>query len=189
MKRRIQRSPWKAVKKRVPKSHMKKQVARLSAKEFLAKSDAFQEKLTRVANAVSKMRAEKVSLTQASRDSGINPRTVIRWAVTALKKRKSGKYVAKPKDNLPRILKIPGSQGTRDIALRGSEQPSLLGQYWNAVHRYLQTGDASQLRKFRGKRITDASGKKHSLLTELAELDRQGNAGVLSFETIYARTK
>jgi anti-anti-sigma regulatory factor len=66
-------------------------------------------------------------------------------------------------------------------------QASLLGRYWAAVDRYRDTGDASALREFRGKYIIDTNGKQHRLLTDLRALDRLGSAGVLSFESLYAR--
>lgn len=88
-----------------------------------------------------------------------------------------------------RKLKVPTSKGLRGISVRDSRQASQIGRYWNAVARYLRTGDTSALRKFRGKHIVDATGARVLLLTDLDELDRLGNAGVLSFETIYTRTR
>jgi hypothetical protein len=61
------------------------------------------------------------------------------------------------------------------------------GKYWTAVERYRDTGDVSALREFRGKYIVDASGKQVRLLTNPRELDRLASAGLLSFETLYAR--
>jgi len=72
--------------------------------------------------------------------------------------------------------------------VRGSKQVSLLAEYWNALHRYLQTGDASQLKTFQGKHIKDANGADVPLTTDQAVLNRLGSAGVLSFESLYART-
>lgn len=186
MKRKSQRATRKTKNKRGSKQRVKAVTPR-SAKQFLAKSSTFQDKLTRVANVISKMRSEKVSLRQASRESGINPRTVVRWGGFALQKRKNGKYVAKPNDRLLRIVVIPTAEGTREIIVRGSRQATLLGQYWNAVHRYLARGDASQLRKFRSKKIKDATGAEIPLLTDQKVLDRLASAGVLSFESIYRR--
>lgn len=134
------------------------------------------------------MRRERVSLTQASRDAGISPRTVTRWGKTALQKRTNGKYAAKKSDNLLRLVMIPTPDGTRDIAVRGSKQVKLLAEYWNALHRYLQTGDASQLKQFRGKHIRDAKGMDIPLSVDLSALNRLGSAGVLSFESLYARS-
>ena len=132
------------------------------------------------------MRAEGTSLKRAAKEFGLDPRTVIRWAKPALRKRRDGRYVAKSKDTLLRVLTVPSPEGLREIAVRDSRQASRLGEYWAAVQKYLATGDNSALEKFRRKRITDASRKRIPLLTNLKELDRLASAGVLSFESLYA---
>jgi hypothetical protein len=132
------------------------------------------------------MRSDRVSLREASREFDLDPSVLTRLGKSALRKRKNGKYLAKPADKLLRILVIPTPEGTREVAIGNSEQASLLGQYWDAVQRYLQTGDDSALRKFKGKKITDASGKRHPFITDLSQLDALGSAGVLSFESLYA---
>jgi hypothetical protein len=165
----------------------KKQVRPRSIEEYFATSERFQDRWNRVAHVISKMRADGLSLRQASREFGIDSRTVLRLGGSAVRKRASGRYVAKASDQLLRVLAVPTDKGTREIALRGSKQASLLGRYWDAVQRYLQTGDASSLQTFRGKYLTDANGKRTELLTDPNELNRLGNAGVLSFESLYAR--
>jgi hypothetical protein len=75
----------------------------------------------------------------------------------------------------------------QEIAIRDSREASVLAEYWAAVQKYLQTGDASALRKIRRKTITNSDGKRVRLVKDLAELDRLGSAGVLSFESIYAK--
>jgi len=85
------------------------------------------------------------------------------------------------------VLLIPTREGVREIAVPDFRQASQVGRYWNAVKRYLETGDSSAIEKFRGKSITDARGTEIPLLTDLEQLDRLAGAGVLSFETIYAR--
>lgn len=146
-----------------------------------------QDRWNRVTHVTSKMRSDHVSLREASREFGLDPRTVARLGKSALRKRKNGQYVAKRRDKLLRILAVPSPDGMREVATRDSQQATRLGKYWAAVQKYLQTGDASALNKFRGKNITDASGKRVPLLTDLAELDRQGSAGVLSFESFYTQ--
>ncbi len=133
------------------------------------------------------MRADGVSLKQASRQFGVDPRTVLKFGKSALRKRASGRYAAKASDRLLRVLAVPTIEGTREVALRDSRQASILGQYWDAVQRYLQTGDASAIQNFRGKRITAANRVRIPLLTDLDQLNRLGNAGVLSFESIYPK--
>jgi hypothetical protein len=166
----------------------KKQAAPRTEAQYVAKPEKFKETWDRVISVISKMRSDKISLTQASRDARISPRTVTRWGSSALRKRKSGKYAAKATDNLLRLVLIPTPEGTREIAVRSSKQVSMLAEYWNALDRYIQTGDAAQLSKFRGKHIRDANGVDVPLPTELAVLNRLGSAGVLSFESLYARS-
>jgi hypothetical protein len=134
------------------------------------------------------MRSDGTSLQQASREVGVAPSTVKRWGKTALRKNRSGKFVAKRTDRLLRVLMIPTADGPREIAVRNSRHASLLGEYWAAVQKYLETGDTSGVEEFRGKHVTDASGKQVPFLTDLAELDRLGSAGVLSFESLYSRS-
>ena len=151
---------------------------------------ASQDTWVKVTHVVSKMRADHVSLPAASREFGLDPRVVARLGKSALRKRKNGQHIAKPYDRLLRILAIPApgeKGGKREIAVRDSRQATILGKYWAAVQKYLRTGDSAALNKFRGKRITDASGKRLPLLTDLTELDRLGSAGVWSFESIYAQ--
>jgi hypothetical protein len=189
MKRRIQRTERKAGKRRRSTWPVKrKQVAPRTAQDFFAKSEAFQDKWIRITEAVSKMRAEGKSLAQASEDAKLTPHTVLRWGRTALRKGANGRYMAKASDRLLRVMVVLTHGGKQEIAVRDSRQASLIAEHWNAADRYLATGDASGVRRLKGKSITDATGTKHRLLTDLAELDRQGNAGVLSFESIYART-
>ena len=158
-----------------------------TAEQYSALPERTQDIWNRVAHVVSKMRADGLSLRQASREFELDPRTVLRWGGPALRKRRNGRYAAKASDRLLRLLMVPTHKGPREIAVRDSRQASQLAEYWDAVHKYLETGAASALRKFRGKRITEASGTQVPLLTDVVELDRLGSAGVLSFESLYAR--
>jgi len=164
-----------------------KRVAPRTAEEFFAKSQRFRDTWNRVVQVPSRMRSDGSSLRRTAQALHVDPRTVVRQAHSALRKQKNGRYVAKARDRLLRVLVIPGPGGLREIALRDSRQASRLGEYWAAAQRYLETGDASAIQKFIGKHITDADGKRILLLTNLEEMDRQANAGNLSFETIYAK--
>jgi hypothetical protein len=64
---------------------------------------------------------------------------------------------------------------------------SLVGHYWNAVHKYIAQGDTASLTPFIGAHVTDAKGRRVFLLTDRQALDQLASAGVLSFETIYGR--
>ena len=163
------------------------ELAPRTVKQFAALAPRSQDRWIRITHTVSKMRTDRVSLREASHEFGLDPGVVTRLGKSALRKRKNGQYVAKPADNLLRILAVPTADGKREIAVAGSRQATILGKYWAAVQKYLQTGHSSALAKFRGKRVTDASGKRVPLLTDLTELDRLGSFGVLSFESLYAQ--
>jgi hypothetical protein len=86
-----------------------------------------------------------------------------------------------------RVLVLPTIEGLIEIVVSDPRVASVIGRYWNAVRLFLETGDDSTIRRFRGKYVTDAAGQATALLTDLDELERLGSLGVLSFESIYAR--
>ena len=127
------------------------------------------------------------TLNQASQKFHIDPRTVQRKTKGVLRKLRNGRWVARKSDRLLRVLPLPSAQGLIEVGLQDSRQATVIGKYWNAVDLYRATGDGSALVAFRGTYITDVEGKRVPLLTDLSELDRLGSAGVLSFESLYAR--
>ena len=155
-----------------------------TSRQYFSMSPKDQETWDSVAHVISRIR-DGVALAGASKEFGIPASTVLELGGSALRK-KNGRYVATKTDHLLRILPILKRKGKQQIATRDSRQASLIGSYWAAVQRYLQTGDDSALLKFKKIRIVDASVKRHRLLTDLAELNRQAAAGVLSFESLYS---
>lgn len=189
MKYRTQWTRGKARKKQSKKkSRQNKSTAPTTARAYFSKPKRFQETWDSVAHTISKMRSTGLSLRRAAREFGVGPAQVIKLGRSALKKQKNGRYAAKKRDRLLRVLSVLTPQGKQEIAIRDSRQASIVGGYWDAVQRYLQTGDDSVLRKFQRKKITDGSRKKFALLTNLDELNRLGSAGVLSFESPYGRS-
>jgi hypothetical protein len=154
--------------------------------DHFAMSERLQDRCNRVTHVVSKMRSDGLSLHQAALEFHISTHTVVRLAGSALRKR-DGKYAARSRDQLLRALVIPTPDGLREIGVRDSREASLVGKYWAAVQKYLETGDASALKKIRRKQIKGADGKRIFLVKDLSELDRLGSAGVLSFESLYAK--
>jgi hypothetical protein len=173
-------------KRRSSRSARNEFVPPRTVEEFFALSERDQERWRNVGQTVTEVRTG-ASLTQASRKFSLDSRTVRRLAPSALHKRTNGRWVARAHDSLLRVLVIPTRKGLSEIGVRDSHHATLLGEYWNAVERYLLTGESSAFRRFQGKHIVDASGERVPLLTDLHELDRLGSAGVLSFESIYAR--
>ena len=158
-----------------------------TAHELFDKPTRSQEAWIRATQVVTRVRSQQESVQKASREVGISPKTVIRLAGSALRKRPNGRYVAKASDRLLRVLVMPTGRGLTEIAVRDSRQATQVAEYSIAVQKYLQTGDATSIEKFHGKGITDASGKRISLITDLIELSRLGSAGEFSFESLYAR--
>jgi hypothetical protein len=157
--------------------------------EFFALPESTREDLIGTANTVSMMRSTLGSLAKTAPQCGISRRTMLRLGGSALWKLKNGRYAAKPHDRLLRVVVVISKRkGLVEIATRDSRQASKAGRHSAAIQRYLETGDDSALKHFKGKNIIDAQGKRVPLLTDLDEVDRLGSAGVLSFESLYARS-
>jgi hypothetical protein len=169
------------------KAKPKTQKAPRTAEALSAMSQHAQDQWTLVTHAIQKMRREGISATKAAKEYGIDRKKVIELGGSALRKQKNGRYKAKPFDRLLRVLVIPSVDGLKEVAVRDSRTASKIASYSAAVHRFLQTGDRSGLSEFRKLRINDAAGKRIRLLTDTKELTRLGSAGVLSFESLYAR--
>jgi hypothetical protein len=158
-----------------------------TVEQYFAMPEKTQVTWNQVTHVVTRMRTANVSLTRASREFGLSPRKVVRLAKSALRKRLSGRYVARDTDKLLRILMLPTPEGLREIGTSNSREASKAAVYWNAVHRYLDTGDSNAIRQFTDENLLDATGSRVPLLVDLEELDRLGGAGNLRFESIYQR--
>lgn len=169
----------------VRRATAKTRVAPRSAAEYLVKPPAFQDEWRRAVGIVSRMRTENVSLKKASEDADITPRRVLRLAGSGLKKQSNGRYTARKSDDLLRVLNMAGTDGVREVAVRGSKRASLVAKYSAAVDRYIQTGDETRLKAFIGKSVKSAEGVEISFLTDTTELKRLGYAGALSFHQLY----
>jgi hypothetical protein len=174
-------------RKRVKKQRPQPDRAPRTAKQYFTKSRAFQETWDRVVQVPGLMRSRKLSLSRASEELRLSPKVVLRLAGLALRKRTNGTYVAKKSDRLLRVLAVPSKKGLREVVIRDSRDASVIGAYWSAVQTYLSTGDSTALQRMSKRRIRDAYGKRIRLVTDIDELSLLANAGVLSFESIYAR--
>lgn len=143
----------------------------------------------RATSLVSRMRADGVSFSQAVRESGLSRATALQLVGPALRKTSRGRYVARRRDRLLRVIVMPTENGLDEVALRDSRSASRVASYLNAVHRYLSRGDRIALAEFAGDSVTDANGARVEFVTETRTLDDLANAGMLSFESIYARTR
>ncbi len=157
-----------------------------SADDFFAQPVRVQRTLRRVADALSRMRAG-TSFHRAARAAGTSGPTLRRWAGSALRKAPNGRYVVQRSDRLVRVLHVLTVDGMREGAF-DSRQARVVAEHWNAVHKHLAKGETAAVDRFRDAHVTDRDGNRLTLLTDPAALDHLGAAGVLSFESIYART-
>lgn len=128
------------------------------------------------------MRSEGLALTAAAEIAGTTPRTVRRYAAPALE-RQGNRWRPTSGDRLYRRMAVFGATGRADVDVRGSRVASLVGSHFNAVDRYLRTGDASVLAPFRGKRVGGVE-----LLTDVEIIERLDAAHELDIDDIYPRT-
>jgi hypothetical protein len=159
-----------------------------NADEFFAKPEEFQTDWEDMLRVIKRMRADSLSLRKAAQQEGVSPQVVTQLSGRALKKRNNRSYAATHRDSLLRVVLLPTSSGMRELALRDSQAASLVGRYHAAVKEAVLFGHYSGLREFKGRTVKDASGIRIPLITDPDELVRLASAGVLTFNSIYARS-
>ena len=164
---------------------MKRQRAPRTADEFYGMSKRRRTQAIRSAQVASEVR-RGVSFSQALKNNHIGRQTALRRGGSVFRKLPNGRYTAKSSDRLLRVLIVLTPEGKQEVVLRDSREASKVGKHWNAVQKYVETGDASALEQFAGVQVTDVQGNKIALLTDTDTLDLYADAGVLSFESIYA---
>lgn len=165
---------------------MNKQAPPKNLEQYNAMSEGRQALWNDLGQIVTEM-TKRSSLARASQKFGRDPRVIRRLDPLAFRKGKNGQYLPNLRHRLLRVLLIPTTMGVEEIGIRRFSQATLLADYWNAVQRFLETGDSSTLSAFEGKHVTDADGRQFPLITDTDELARLASAGVFSFESIYAR--
>ena len=173
---------------KIPKRHRSGQRPRMP--KTLAQFDKLPRRsqlaVENVAHVVTRMR-EGHSLKGAAAEYSVDPRTVVKLGGSALSKTEGGRYAAKPSDTLFRPLVVQVQGGRIEVGVRGSRAASEIAKRAAAQREFLATGDDTKLRKLRKTKILDASGREIPFLTDEDELARQGDLGMLSYESIYAR--
>jgi len=133
------------------------------------------------------MRRDGLSLADAARAVHTTPNTVKRHAGRALERTTSGRYQVRERDPLLRPMETLTTYGRRPLLIRDSRTASAIGAHWDAVRRYVETGDDRGLRYLKRKSFRF---EKVLYLFELDTdvIDRLARAGELRFESIYAAT-
>ncbi len=130
----------------------------------------------RALDALGAMAKHDLSLTTASEQFKVAPRTVKRVGRGSRAIRKEGgRWTARAttKATIQRGVLTP--DGWRRVRTWGFKDADLLREYAQAV----RARDRTAIAKFRGKTITDARGRKHTLTTDLETLRRLDRAGEL----------
>lgn len=76
-------------------------------------------------------------------------------------------------------------KGSKFVTVRSSATASRIGEYHNAMKEFLERGNRSKLKRFGGKSIVDAKGKRRRFLTSPKVIRRLARAGEFRFESIY----
>lgn len=77
------------------------------------------------------------------------------------------------------VMRVLTSNGVVDVSVPSDEDRSLLGSYWHAIREYLETGDETTLRPFRGE------GVRLGLETDPDVIEHYANEGELDIDDIY----
>jgi hypothetical protein len=125
------------------------------------------------------------SLSGASKELGIAPDTVLRYAGAGFERDSRGRWTAKAVDRLARRMRFLDRHGLTTVEPANSKEAQKLARYWHAVHVYAMTGNDRQLRRFERMRLRTRDKTSLSFVTDRAELRRLGYAGQLSFEDLY----
>jgi hypothetical protein len=134
----------------------------------------------RALHVLARLRRTGDTLTSASREEQIDPRTVRKYVGPELKKLSQGQTRATKSDRRKRNMLIPTSRGATPVVVRGSQEASQLGRYMSAVGQYLKSGKTEALEEFAGQSIAG-----HKLITDPDALSSLAQAGALELDRIY----
>ena len=114
---------------------------------------------------ISELRNTKTkTLPQAAKDNEITAQNVIKH--TNGFKKINGKLVVKRWDRISRPMRVNTDGKDKSVEIKDSRTASVVGRYHNAVKQFLNTGDKSNLAKFRNKKVKDSNGNLHKLETD-----------------------
>ncbi len=141
----------------------------------IPRSEREREARTRALRALSAMR-QGASISKAGRENGVTPRTIKRYAGSALvQDRPGGRVRATKSDRLVRYLQIPGHDGPRDVTAPGSKAASEFANYKAAINRLLR-GDRNAMSAWHGKKIAGIE-----LITDTKTLVEQARKEILPY--------
>lgn len=110
------------------------------------------------------------SLSKAARDAHTTPETVERYLGRSGFRKVGSRWKPTRSDSILRRMSFYEDGRRRSVTVRGSKNASLIGKYDRDVETFLQTRDASALKKWEGLTFVDAYGKAHVFETDPARL-------------------
>jgi hypothetical protein len=137
----------------------------------------------RVFRALRRMR-DGESLSKATYEERVKPKTFVRYARLALRRSGPGKpWKAIPEDKLTSVMRVLTEFGPTPEIIRSSRERKLLGRYNQAlrIFRAGEDGAKAALLAFRGKKVAG-----HILITDTKLLNQLEEAGRLDFDDLYS---
>jgi hypothetical protein len=147
-------------------------------------SDRAFETQKRAFDTIAKMRHDDLTLHAAARAASTTPATVRKLLPAALRKTRTGRWVATKSDRYVRLLSLPGPHGPVIVRARGSEEARLASAYLASLARWARTEKAQELAPFHGKQIGG-----YQLITAPRTLRALRDAGLLQLDSLYAALK
>jgi len=146
-------------------------------------SDRAFEAIVRSFHALARMH-DGFSLDAACREEGTTPATVKKHLPRALRRSKTGKWIAKKNDPYVRALKLPGPHGPVTVFARGYSEAKLASNYLASLTRWARHEKAYELAPFHGKSVGG-----YELVTATRTLRALRDAGLLQLDNLYASLK
>jgi len=137
----------------------------------------------RVFRALRRMR-DGESLSKATREERVKPKTFVRYVRQALRRSGPGKpWKAIPEDKLTSVMRVLTEFGLTPEIIRSSRERKLLGRYNRALRMFRAGEDGAEaaLLRFRGKKVAG-----HILITDTKLLIQLEEAGRLDFDDLYS---
>jgi hypothetical protein len=140
--------------------------------------------------ALSLMRRKAWKFGPAAKAAGTTPKTVWRYAGSALRQQRRGGHVhAASHDRISRRLNFISPAGKLAGTVRDSRTASAIGEHLNAVKAFINNrADSLALKTFEGKSFR-VSGQVYPFVTDAETLEKLADAGELVFEGLYKAVK
>lgn len=126
------------------------------------------------------------SMSAACKAEHIKPDTFLRYVGRAVRHDKPGsRFRVVANDALTRELQVPTADGHVHVAVKGIKAAREFSAHANAIAHFNRTGDASRLKRFKGRTFR-AEGRRYEFLTDPDKLMELAEADALRLDSLYA---